>query len=244
MGKDYSTNTYKKTYGSEYIKTYKNYRNNKALFEERKKEYEKVSKKLDSKPYQQSEKTIIQTQTVGNPTSTLSPPKKQLTKSQTPPPFPKPIVETPPPYNPQSEFKQVDYSKIDINALKHPVISVGNGMYRNIYTGETVDEDGARNILEYARYKPKPLANMGLFFLFSLIVAFLFTGIGPLALIIWGWLSRNKYTTDYVKMIGTTTLVYPMPATDIERQAYKNRGNIYMGAGVIIGLIQIISSFY
>lgn len=242
MGKDYSTDTYKRTYGAEYIKAYKNYRNNKALFEERKKEYEKVSKKLDNKPYQQSEKAV--TQTVSNPTSTLSPPKPQSAKSQTPPPFPKQVTEIPPPYNSQSEFKQTDYSKIDINALKHPIILIANEMYRNIYTGETVDAEGARNILEYTRYKPKPLSNMGLFFLFSLVVAFLFTGLGPIALIAWGWLSKNKNVTDYVKTIGTNTLVYPMPATDTEKQAYQKRGNIYIGAGVMIGLIQLISHFY
>lgn len=226
MGKNYSTGIYKKTYGGEYVKTYENYRNNKALYEQRRKEYETISKKLESKPYQQSEKKVYEA--ARTQTDTLNVPKKE---------------QIPPPYNPQSEFKQTDYSKIDVNSLKHPIISVGAGAYRNIYTGETVNIEEARKILEYAGYRPKPLANMGMFFLFLLVIAILLKGVGPIALIAWGLISKSKHMTDYIKMVRTNVLVFQMPASDAERQAYKNRGNMYIGAGIMVGLIQIIMFF-
>lgn len=226
MGQNYSTSAYKKTYGGEYVKTYDSYRNNKALYDQRKKEYEAISKKLESKPYQQSEKKVYET--TRTQTDTLNVPKKN---------------QVPPPYNPQSEFKQTDYSKIDVNSLKHPIISIGAATYRNIYTGETVNVEEARRILEYAGYKPKPLANMGMFFLFLLVIAFLLKGVGPIALIGWGLISKNKHMTDYIKMARTNVLVFQMPASDAERQAYTNRANMYIGAGIVIGLIQIIMLF-
>jgi hypothetical protein len=245
MGKDYSTSTYKKSYGTEYVKTYKNYRTDKALYEEQRKAYETISKKLDSKPYQQSEKKVYdknastQKQVKKNPPQSQQPPKYIEKKSSE-----YTITEVPPPYDAQSEFRQSDYSKIDINALKHPIVLIRGGMYRNIYTDETVNEEEARRILEYVGYKPKPMANLGLFFFFLLIVAFLIKAAGPIGLIIWGWITKSKSMTDYVKIIGTNALVFQMPASDIEKLAYRNRGNTYIIAGIIIGVLQLLSLFY
>ncbi len=245
MGKNYSTSTYKKSYGAEYVKTYKNYRADKALYEERRKAYETISKKLDSKPYQQSEKKVYDKNA-----GTQKPIQKNPTQSQQPPKYieNKPseytITEVPPPYDAQSEFRQSDYSMIDVNALKHPIVLIRGGMYRNIYTDETVSEEEARRILEYVGYKPKPLANLGLFFFFLLIVAFMIKGAGPIGLIIWGWMIKSKNMTDYVKIIGTKALVFQMPASDIEKLAYRNRGNVFIIAGIIIGVLQLLSYLY
>jgi len=245
MGQNYSTATYKKTYGTEYVREYRNYRTHKALYEKGKKEYETISKKLDSKPYQQSEKKLYESKSV----DTLnSPQKSQTARSQT---INKTssnttvqkgytISEVPPPYSPPGELSQADYSKIDIDALKHPIVSVGGGRYRNIYTEKIVNTAEARRILEYAGYKPKPIANMGLFFLFTLVIAFLIKGVGPIALIIWGFISKNKNMTDYVKITRTNALVFQMPASETERKAYNNRALLYIAAGAIIGFIQVI----
>lgn len=238
MGQNYSTATYKKTYGTEYVRSYRNYRTNKALYEKSKKEYETISKKLNNKPYQQSEKgkyeTVISKVNIPDTAKTSARPiQKQST-----------VIEMPPPYTAQNEFRQADYSKIDTNSLKHPIVSVGVGRYRNIYTDEIVDTEEARRILEYAGYKPKPVSNMGLFFFFVVVIAFLLKGVGPVALVIWGFISKNKSMTDYIKIIHANALVFQMPASEAEIQAYNGKGNLYITAGFIVGIIQLISFIY
>ncbi|WP_165043171.1 hypothetical protein [Dysgonomonas sp. ZJ709] len=56
MGKDHSGDTYKKSYEKEYLKSYENSRTQKKLYDDLRKDYETVSKKLDDKPYPKSEK--------------------------------------------------------------------------------------------------------------------------------------------------------------------------------------------
>lgn len=56
MGKDYSSETYKKSYSNEYVKSYKDTNIQKKLYDDRRKEYNTISKKLNDKPYSKSEK--------------------------------------------------------------------------------------------------------------------------------------------------------------------------------------------
>lgn len=258
MGQDYSSKAYRKIYDGDYVNTYQSYSSNKVLYEEHKKAYEAVSKKIESSPYNKIEKGKDKRVGASSFVDTLNIPKEEE-KTEKTKEHKKRIVNTvqkqsggcisvatemPPPYKPQSEtVKNTDYSKININALVHPIVYVGGGLYRNIYTDQTIDDKEARRILEYAGYKPKTQNGLGMSFVFIIVIALIIKWGGPILLILWGLISRSKNTTNYVNSIGNNNLIFQMPATDNEKQTRTRRANIYIYAGLIFGIIQLVTYY-
>lgn len=60
MGKDYSSDSYKKSYSNEYVKVYDNSVTQKKKYDELRKAYNTVSKKLNDQPYSKSEKSVFE----------------------------------------------------------------------------------------------------------------------------------------------------------------------------------------
>lgn len=57
MGKSYSTDSYKKSYNAEYVKSYAKNREQQALYNESIVQYNTVSKKIGTRSYSKSEKS-------------------------------------------------------------------------------------------------------------------------------------------------------------------------------------------
>lgn len=253
MGQEYSTKTYKKTYGEGYIKTYPNYKNNKALYDEHRKAYDTISKKRGtSQYYSKVEKGKDLKQNIPTSASTLNIPKtnnetiiRQTTEKRiaTPPPKPKvaPVVEIPPVYTSNSASDTITgYRKIDKDALVHPIVLVAGGKYRNIYTNKIVDGEEARRILQYAGYKAKEDKQSGKSMVIIWIIAIALKWIGPLGLILWGIFTRNKRMTDYYKVVQNKMLIFPIEADKNEKKLHEQKANKYIATGIIVWIIQFI----
>ena len=228
MGKNYSTTSYKKQYDTEYVKSYPSFRKLKKVTTERKSEYETTSKKIDSR-YSERGKGRT-SEPAYHPAGAQS--TSERAKSNIP-------IETPPPYNKQKR-STTDYSYIDPKALRHPIISLGRDMYKNIYTDEVIAEHEARKILEYAGYRPK-YKKLNIFgYLMVCVLAFFIKLGGPILFIIYGSYTKRKCTTVYEKHISGYILNFQMPATESQKAVFRKRGNVYLYTGILVGIVQII----
>ncbi len=222
MGKDYSEGDYKKRYDEGYVRSYPSFR----IFKEKWQEYENIRKKVDTR-YSKKEKgkraeqasygaSDIQPKTI----DTLSPPPYQAEK-----------------------IYSADYSYIERNSLRHPILYAGNGLYRNVYTEELINEAEARRILEYAGYSPKfPRLNL-LIYIAMCVVSYFLRVVGPLLFVIYGSGMKMKNVITYQKTTSGYILEFQMPATDAQKEVFKKRGNIYVYTGLIIGVAQLIFLF-
>lgn len=135
----------------------------------------------------------------------------------------------------QSQQPTDDYSYININSVKVPVIHVSGEKYKDIYTEKIIDEQQARKRLEYAGYRASTDINYGMLFIVG--IGAMFTQIfGPVVLILIGiWAMKKKSTVLEKEMISGWKLKFEMPATKGEKCKYRTKGVLYIVAGLCIG---------
>lgn len=224
MGKDYSTNTYRKSYENEYVKEYANPRKKRNELEEQRKSYESVTKQ----------------ETVYEKNET----KPKIRKTEIPVQEQKPLV--PPPFDAEKNKTQRvrnknDYSYIDKNSLLHPVVSVAGGKYRNIYTDEIVSLPEARKILEYAGYAPKtPIETKNIIIITLILSLFPVTIFGPIVWAVYGWTIKSKHVVVMEKQLNMSKLTYELPANDYDKEIFVKKGNIVIITAIIAGIVQLM----
>ncbi len=267
MGKNYTETNYRKTYDGEYVKSYGDRQEMKRVYNEGTKSYNKeekgkydgllVDKSSTIDVLDQTKKSIVpKTSTKNqNSTSSTSSPVKQKEKAVASENANNsvPVIEvtTPPPYTPQESEKINNPKKTAVrdyefyrNMVIPPIMPLGNSLYREMNKKEIVDEREARKILGYAEFLPKEQFNIGIFYVIAVVGGFLTSMVGPLAIIIWGIMSKGKNTTIYERKLHIGSLSVTMPATEQEMVKYKKRGQLYLNVGIVIGVIQLIRLIY
>lgn len=278
MGKDYSTNAYKRSYINEYVRSYAKSSEQQSQYDESVAEYNTISKKIGTRTYSKREKSAYTGLQLSETNSTATvraegrqrplrkrqiisveeADKRKEKNSQ------KPLIsdknkiseqtELPPPYNPKEGKNKPDsrpadntenrhrYAYIEPSLVTNPVIRLNNGNYRNIYTKEEINNKEARQILDYAGYKPKEMISLKLF-LFICLFTIPLKIIGPIGIIIWGIWFLIKPTTVMEKNQMGFLLRITVMANRTEISGYKTRGALYIAAGIVIGIFQFMNYF-
>ena len=140
----------------------------------------------------------------------------------------------------EESVKGGDYSYIDRNSAKVPILHLHGNQYRNMYTREEVDGEEARQILEYCGYAPKKMISLPIFFAICLFLALPLKILGPVGLMIWGYNTINKKNVTLQKEQAGMIFRSQVPLSSEERSEYSKRGVLYIATGIIIGLLQLM----
>lgn len=258
MGKDYSTDLYKKSYSNEYVKSY---------------QHSDIGQ-----PMQKTEPTTDTVRAEGRlkpkkiTQPTTKPKAEVVTKTEKPldktaktkedlvvqPLEIKPKEELPPPYSsiketkPKSEEESpslnesVSYikpevdDKFGLDTLEYPIEHIHGDTYRNLYTQQEINVDQARNLLISNGFKPKKAYNILGVAAVTIAAVWLFSFFGIMIAIAFGARMYQKENIVYEKTTSLHNLKYSMPPTYEEEMAYKAQGIICIIIAIIAGVIKFV----
>ena len=263
MGKNYSSDIYKRTYDGDYVKSYSKDSAQRKLLDERRREYDTISKKVNDRPYSKSEKESYDgLQNTSSESDGRVKAEGERRTGQVPRPLQQVpsfnrttsadrVVdgsqkasatrkeEAPPPYIPKKKSEQDDYSYIDPDSDQPPVSHLPEGKYCNSYNKKIISENEARRLLERAGYYPKKGLSL-LLFLLVCAIAFPLKIIGPAILLIWGVSKQKTANTVYQKNVNGVKYAFHMPATTEQQAEQSKQGMQFIIASAFIFVIQMI----
>lgn len=252
MGKNYASDSYKKSYRKDYVRTYRS--GHDLLFSGEKSgtvdaegpasRTNPIRRETRLKPVDVSEpKPVIQEDTVikeveAEPVIELIPDDEPVIKPYSDIQVTEVKEELPPPFD---YLKEEIKERVDIDSFDYPVEHLYGDTYLNVYNQKEISEEEARELLYKTGFAPKKEIEMFPIIFLSIVSVVFFGFFGVAIVFIAGVLLYKKESVTFEKIVNFRKLRFSISATDKELTVYKFRGVACYVIAIIGFVIKLVS---
>lgn len=252
MGKNYTSDSYKKSYKKDYVKTYR-YGHDLLFSGEKSGAVDAEGPASRTSPIRKE--TRLKSVNVSKPKPVVrEEPKIEVVEAE---PVIELIPDNEPVIKPYAEIKVTEVKeelpppfdflkeeikkRVDIDSFDYPVEHLYDDTYLNVYNQKEISEEEARELLYKTGFAPKKEIGILPIIFLSIVSVVLFGFFGVAIVFIAGVFLYKKESITFEKIVNFRKLRFSMPATPKELVMHKIQGVVCFIIAVVGSIIKFVS---